>query len=174
MSRVGQVKDALKKIFDLVDADHNGKIDKAEAKALMDKFRDAADSRFEEAVVPGRTLNVIFRSPLPAPRPPPIGQQSLQQHQPTPASISSLPPRNLDIDGNGGLDFEECFLAFRQAQSENFEGQLEDMRAMEFVEGLDHIEGVRLAIETNDFTNLPQGMVDSALHTADEYAADDN
>jgi Ca2+-binding EF-hand superfamily protein len=75
-SRIEQVKDELKKIFDMVDADHNGQIDKQEAKALIDKVDAHVLERFgEEIDTPQNLVNKLFRK--------------------------------LDIDGDGGVDFDE-------------------------------------------------------------------
>ena len=137
LGRIDQVKDALRAIFDTVDADHNGKIDKAEAKDLMDKFRGHADARFEESMVNNRVVNVIFR--------------------------------NLDIDGSGGVDFDECWLAFRQAMPEDLEAQIDSMSARSFVDALDHLEALNLAIQGNDFSGIDvNDMMEELEGYADE------
>ena len=75
-TRLDQVTAMLKKIFDIADADHNGQIDKAEAKALIEKVDNHVLERFgEEIDTPQNLVNKLFRK--------------------------------LDIDKNGGVDFEE-------------------------------------------------------------------
>jgi len=119
-TRLEQIKEHLLAIFNTVDTDHNGKIDKKEAKALMDKMQASAGDFDVEA--PAGMLDEIFKG--------------------------------LDIDNSGGVDFDECFLAFRQAFPEDLEGFFDDMHIAEFVETLNRMEKCIVCIETGDFGAL--------------------
>ena len=77
--------------------------------------------------------------------------------------------RNLDIDGSGGVDFDECWLAFRQAMPEDLEAQIDSMSARSFVDALDHLEALNLAIQGNDFSGIDvNDMMEELEGYADE------
>lgn len=122
-SRIEQVKDELRKIFDLVDADHNGKIDKKEAKVLIDNLDAHVLERFgEELDTPQHLVDKLFRK--------------------------------LDIDGDGGVDFDECFIAFRQVYPEDLEAYFDGMKTSEFVAFMSQMEVVVACLQEGDFGPL--------------------
>ena len=134
-TRYDQVKEHLLEIFNTCDTDHNGKIDKKEAKAVMDKMEQAAD---DNNVLPPRGfMEKIFDE--------------------------------LDIDGNGGVDFEECLLGLRSAMPEDLEAFLEEMPTSAFVELLTNMEKTVVAIRTGDFGPLGS---DPALWAPDDSYKD--
>merc|ERR1712070_619154 len=126
-SRFDQVKEQFKKIFDAVDKDASGAIDKAEIKGAITKIAAAVGAG---------------------------------EGGPSPEEVDAMIAEmfsQIDIDGDGTIDFDELLLAFRNAPGmpENLEGELDGKPEEEFNQGFSMITALADCFVSGDFAPFP-------------------